>query len=77
MDRFGEMGRADVFFIRQVGNRPGDLERAVVRPGAEAKPVDGRLEELLPVPVDPAELLDVLRPHLGIGINPPPSNRKS
>ena len=71
MDRFGEMRRPDLIFVGQVCDRPGDLERAVICARAEAKPVDRRFEELLPFPVDLAELLHVLRTHLGVGINPP------
>jgi hypothetical protein len=55
--------RADCFFIREVGDRAGDFERAVIHPHFEAKPVDGSFEKLLPFPVDLAELFDLLRAH--------------
>jgi len=33
------MGRAVVVLSRQIGDRPRDLERSIIRPCAEAKPV--------------------------------------
>ena len=71
LDRFGEMGGGDLLFAGQVGDRPGDLERTVISPGAEAKPVDRRFKEFFSFPVDAAVGLDLSRPHLGIGIHSP------
>jgi hypothetical protein len=67
LDRFADVGRADIRFSGQVRDRPADLENAVVGPGAQTELRHGRFQEPLPFLADRAEALDVARAHPGIG----------
>jgi len=71
LDRLRDMRGADVLLPRQVGDGPGDLEDAIVGPGAESQLGHGHLQQLFPFGADGAMPLDVLRTHLGIGVDPP------
>ena len=63
------MRRTDVRIAGQVGDGSGDLEDAVVGPGAESQLGHGHLEKLFSLGADGALTLDVLRAHLGVGID--------
>jgi len=69
LDRFGDVRRTDVRIPGQVGDGPGDLEDAIVGPGAESQLGHGHLQKLFPFGADGAMPLDVLRTHLGVGID--------
>jgi len=65
------MNRADLLLPRQISNRPRDLEDAIVSPGAESQLGHGHLQQLFPFDADGAMTLDILRAHLGVGVDPP------
>jgi len=52
LDRLGDMSRADLPLPSQVGDRTGDLEDAIVSPGAESQLGHGHLQKLFPFGAD-------------------------
>src|SRR3982074_2060014 len=45
LDGFGELDRADLFAVREVGQGAGDLEDAVEGAGGEAELLEGGIEQ--------------------------------
>jgi len=71
LDGFREMGGRDLLFPRQIRDRSGDLEDAIVGPGAESQLGYGHLQKLFSLGADGAMTLDLLRAHPGVGVDPP------
>ena len=67
LDGLADVFRPDSLRALQVGDGAGDLQDAVVRPGAEAQLVDGGLQQLPARVVHLAKLPDILALHVSIG----------
>ena len=69
LNRFGDVTGLDVFRPCKIGDRAADFQHTAVSPGAEAKPVDGILQELFSIVLKYTVALDVSGTHLRVAVN--------
>ena len=63
----GEMDAADAVGFVEIGERPGDLEDAVVGTRRQTQPFHGLAEEPPPTGVEPHDLVDERGGNVGVG----------
>jgi hypothetical protein len=67
LERFGQVDRSDLGLPGQVGDRPGDLENAVVGASCQLKLGHRLADEGSAGVVEAAHVPYVRRPHVGVG----------
>ena len=72
LDGLGDVLGLDAGGAGQIGDGAGDLQDAVVGPGAEMQFADRHLEHVLGVRRQGAVFLDVFRAHRGVAVHFPP-----
>lgn len=68
LDRLGDVGGLDILISGQIGDGAGQLEDAMVGPGAEPHLLHRCFEQIGAGSIERAKLADFRRPHIGIGL---------